>query len=399
MSGDGHLDQELLDISIGDEPSSTESPSIPDDIPPTAARLPGRTARLGAAILASALLATVVFRLAQGDSVDAATNLLVPTPTAVVESDADARFAKLVEAGTVPIAATNPSRPSAADGLALFYGGDGSLQWLDLTTGDINTAGIRAEPLVQSGDQLVLASADHRLVGWLPLDALNEMPQGWTASRTARPTVPGQIWFFHLEVSEWVNIELAAGRVLDRRRAQGQTTTGVLPWHPMSLISGPDLISTHDGVFQWNGARYERVSTGRVVATTDEWALVERCDPPDRACSAAWFDRTSWDQVDRPTPASPAIEAEIVGDGNWLLSTNRDDTGFELIDLVTARRINFDSKVQSVAMSPDSQLIAFLRAGEIFLTDLDQPDAVERLGGFTDVRDGRLHFVQMPTPD
>ena len=418
MPLDGQSESETVDISIGG-PSAIDSeiaaPHLPiteDDgaiVPsevdaeaveeeetlPLAERF-ARPAKVVLVVFAAALVASLLFRLANGKETDTATNLLVPTPTAVPERESDREFLDVVLAQTAPLTDGAPAAVDVTPGLALFYGGRDPMQWIDLTTGESGTIGIQVEPLAQSGDHLVLASEDHRLVGWLPLGSLSEMPQGWTASRAALSTEPGRMWFYHLDDSRWVDVELATGRVQRWRNAQGQTTTSVLPWHPMSLVSGPDLISTPDGVFEWRNNAYVQVSTGRVLTTTDEWVLIERCDPPDEPCGVAWFDRQTWDQVDRPTPTNPVQSAEVVGDGRWLLAADRDRAGFDLIELATGRRIRFDPKVQSVTVSPNGQLVAFIRSGEVHLADLDQLDSIERLAIFGASAHGRLRFVELP---
>jgi hypothetical protein len=125
--------------------------------------------------------------------------------------------------------------------------------------------------------------------------------------------------------------------------------------------------------------------------------LLQRCDPPDEPCSVAWFDRTTWDQVEQPTPTNPVQSTEVVGNGRWLLAADRDRAGFELLELATGRRVRFDSKVQSVAVSPDGELVAFIRSGEVHLAHLDRLNETgQRLAAFGEQANGRLHFVQMP---
>jgi hypothetical protein len=395
-----------VDISLDASTTSHGSPFAPPIDPeadepttsePTPPRKRWRGIRLGLAILAAALVVTVLFRGVGGDGTDAATNLLIPTPTPVPESVSDSEFLRAVETKAIPLSEAAPVSIEVPEGLHLFYGGRHPLQWVDLTTGDWEGIGVQVEPLVQVGEHLVLASEDHRLVGWLPLDSLSEMPQGWTASRTAVSSEPGKVWFFHLDESRWVHVDLVTGRVSDRRNAQGQNITSVLPWHPMSLVNSPDLISTADGVYEWDQNHYELVSSGRVLTTSEDLVLLQRCDPPDEPCSVAWFDRTTWDQVEQPTPTNPVQSTEVVGNGRWLLAADRDRAGFELLELATGRRVRFDSKVQSVAVSPDGELVAFIRSGEVHLAHLDRLNETgQRLAAFGEQANGRLHFVQMP---
>lgn len=379
-----------------DDPDTTEDDHDDDAADHTADRTTGRGHRVRTivAILALVITAALVLRIAQGP--DETPVALLPTPTPQPVLDDDARFLQAIIADDVEIVSSEVVGIDVPTRLHLFYGGDEPITWLDLATGDVDTSGIRVEPLVQSGDHLVLASADHRLVGWLPLTALGEMPQGWTASRIAPTAQADHSWFFHLDTNEWVNMNLGTGRIVERRVAQGQTTSAVQPWHDLSLISGPDLISTADGVYAWTIEGYLRVNSGRVLASTDTHVLLERCDPPDAPCTMAWFDRSTWDQVEWPTPSEPVRSIEVAGGGRWLQATDRDNTGIELIELATSRRLRFDPKVTTVTVSDDGRLVAFVRRGAVHLADLDRLETLQVLGAFGEVSEGRLRFVVMP---
>ncbi|MEM7091856.1 MAG: hypothetical protein AAF567_02540 [Actinomycetota bacterium] len=320
----------------------------------------------------------------------------VPTPRPQAMGAEDQAFVQTLGSDRLSASEDRPTGIDVAPGLALAHGGQNSpLTVLHLETGELELTGIRAEPLVQSGANLVLASADHRTIGWLPIDALTEMPQGWTTSRAAHADRDGEIWLFRFDDAEWARFELDSARIVERRPARGMVMHSVPPWEPMSLVPGPHVIGTTDGIFEWTGQAYDRVAAGRVLASSESAVLIERCSNPADECVTSWFDRTTWRQLRLPTPTDPAWTHELAGDDRWLVSTDPRRTGTELVELATGRRLIFDAAVGSVDVSPDGSLLALVYREQVVLMDLADPAGAQRLAGLEPVDRGRLRFVEM----
>jgi hypothetical protein len=286
-------------------------------------------------------------------------------------------------------------------GLWLFYGGDDSLQRVDLDTGNLDVYGLRAHPLMAVAGELVVAHAGSNTLGWVGLDNPGEQAEGWkNAWLAVDVTSPDRAWL--LANDEWVLHDLAANTLLERVPVAAAPPLGGGPvGRPALMIPGPEVISTPNGVYQLETGAYRRVlDGGQVLLFDSDRALVQRCGEVLIDCTVVWRSRSGWSSQDLPTPVGPVAFAEVLGSGRWLHTI--DPAGQHRLlalddgeGLARGESFQVEVEVESLSVSSDARWLAVKRrdAGVIELIDLSTGLVESRFEGFEVGQGGTLLLV------
>ncbi len=400
-----------------DEPLTTE----PDD----AARLTGQAtvgSRRGLAATAAGLVLALaaVFGLLFG--IDRAAP--EPEPQALPNPQPSG----LVITTTVPPSRVITVAPTAAPttlapgdfllgaetGLWLFFGGDATLQRLDLDNGELVDYGTRAAPVGVTGGDLVLFLRGAELVGWIPVGSPGQQPQVWKPGSVAFDETPGQLWVLDPDedsvdpnednvdpdediadpsgsadgYGSWELIDTASALSIEQRPGNLyqelealRPTADDLPASVAALRPGPAVAARPDALLALTDGRYEPILGGplELLAYDRDRVLVRTCT--EQSCAVTWQSR-SLDapaaSLPRQRPGPDVVWTGFVAGGQWLVAYYPGGDA-ELIEIEGTGRARFPAGANPT-MSDDGQWIAFQTDGQYVILDTVSGDEVHRFG-------------------
>ncbi len=191
-------------------------------------------------------------------------------------------------------------------------------------------------------------------------------------------------------------IDLASGEVLDRQPADVSQLNALGPFGIFGFDT--DLFSpATGGVYVAEDDGFRKVLDGRVVASNDEFVLVQTCDEA-LACSRQWHAVGTWEPIVRALPEVAFESGDLQGNGRVLLYfTSTVETGFgiEIFDVERDRPVDLPPFAGSLpAVSPDGRYVAYVsQEGEASVLDLDTEESTTIAGNWAP---GSLAFIDLP---
>jgi hypothetical protein len=260
---------------------------------------------------------------------------------------------------------------------------------IPLDGGDFVVGGVASMPIIATEDWLVVTASNGppRLVSLADAGLNETFLDGVTAGFAgARPGPEGnQVWLSTDPYDRWQLWQLDGSPQVLREVPTGQRLSN-------GPSEDPELFaSLSGGVFEGPVDSPVKVADGRLVAATQDHAIVQDCVNPFD-CETKWLSRTTW-QIDAAIKPPPEFGTQ--GWARVLASPDKrhvylqDQTLFTLWDLEAGAAVEEDLQGNG-AFSTDGRFFAAVNfAGRLFVMDFETGQSLETprdwLAGFSQV--------------